>query len=182
MSHLSNQLQTNRLQLRPFHQSDVTAIAALCNNYNLYKTTLNLPYPYTEEHAKFWVNSHAEKREQKTAFEFAIVRKDDNVLMGAIGLFHNSANQLAEIGYWLGEVYWNHGYVSEATQAVIRFGFEELKLHKIYARHLEMNPASGKVMLKTNMKYEGTLREHIVKEGKHHNLLYYGILKSEYKL
>ena len=65
---------------------------------------------------------------------------------------------------------------------MIQFGFEELKLHKIYARHLEMNPASGKVMMKANMKYEGTLREHIVKEGKHHNLLYYGILKSEYKL
>lgn len=181
MSEISMQLQTSRLQLRPFHLDDVTAIATLCNNYNLFKTTLNLPYPYTEEHALFWVNTHAEKREQKTAFEFAIVLKESQTLVGAIGLFIHSASQIAEIGYWLGEEHWNRGYVSEATQAVIQFGFEELNLHKIYARYLAINPASGKVMLKAKMKYEGTLREHIVKEGVHHDLHYYGILKSEYK-
>ena len=63
---------------------------------------------------------------------------------------------------------------------MLKYGFEKMNLNRIYACHLGKNPASGKVMEKIGMKYEGLLRKHVKKWGKYEDLLYYGLLKKEY--
>lgn len=55
-----------------------------------------------------------------------------------------------------------------------------MKLNRVYARHLAKNPASGKVMEKIGMKYEGLLRQHVKKWGEYQDLVCYGLLKDEY--
>ena len=85
-------------------------------------------------------------------------------------------------GYCIGEKWWNQGITSEALKEVIRFFFEEVKANRICACHDINNPNSGKVMIKCNMKYEGTLRQAVRRgTGELSDLSYYSILKEEYK-
>ena len=111
---------------------------------------------------------------------FAIVRRADNALLGAIGLRINQQHTHAELGYWIGQPYWNAGYCTEAAHAVVAYGFEGLKLHRIHASHMTRNPASGRVMQKIGMHYEGCLRQHVKKCEVFEDLALYGILQSEY--
>ena len=87
----------------------------------------------------------------------------------------------AEMGYWIGKPYWNNGYCTEAAEAVLRYGFTELGLNRIYAHHFGRNPASGRVMEKIGMVYEGCLRQHVQRWGVFEDLKIYAILKSEYE-
>lgn len=75
--------------------------------------------------------------------------------------------------------YWNQGYTTEAAKACIEFGFDYFKLRKITSRYLSTNLASGRVMEKCGMKREGILREHQRKNDTFHDIVEYGLLKSE---
>ena len=63
---------------------------------------------------------------------------------------------------------------------MVRYGFEELGLHRVHASHFGSNPASGRVMQKVGMRYEGTSREHYRKWGDYEDRVDYGLLASEY--
>ncbi len=86
----------------------------------------------------------------------------------------------AELGYWIGRFYWGQGYCTEAARQVLRYGFEDLKLNKICARHMQTNPASGRVMQKIGMRQEGCLRQHYNRWGEVVDYPIYGILHAEY--
>ena len=83
------------------------------------------------------------------------------------------------MGYWIGVPYWNKGYCSEAAKALIGYGFDELGLNRVFAEHMVRNPASGRVMEKAGMTYEGTLRQHVKKWDRYEDLKVYGILRTE---
>ena len=86
-----------------------------------------------------------------------------------------------EIGYCYSDKFWGLGYGTESLKAVIKYLFEETEAEVIFAEHLERNPASGKVMKKAGMIYEGRQRGRIVdKEGIRNDLLSYSITKEEY--
>jgi RimJ/RimL family protein N-acetyltransferase len=75
--------------------------------------------------------------------------------------------------------YWGNGYATEAGQSVVRYGFEQIKLNRIFAHHFRHNPASGKVLRKLGMKYEGCMRQHVLKSGQFIDLELYAILREE---
>lgn len=171
-------LQTKRLVLRTFTVQDADDVARICQNENIYKNTLNLPWPYTKEDACNWILGQVQAR-QKGIYEFAVTRREDGVLAGSVGLFCNARHKNAEIGYWIGEAFWNRGYASEAVGEVIRFGLKEKGLHKIWGQHFAENPASGRVMEKNGMRQEGVLRDQYYKDGKTITVVRYGILADE---
>ena len=84
------------------------------------------------------------------------------------------------IGYCLGSAWWNRGIMTEALSAIISFFFKQVGANRIEACHDTENPASGRVMQKCHMTYEGTLR----KGGKNNrgivDLAIYSILAEEY--
>ena len=98
-------ITTERLILRPFTLEDAQRVSELCNNYNVYKSTLSLPHPYPLESALAWIPTHEE--------------------------------------------------------------------------NFASTPASGKVMIKIGMTQEGVLKEHILKEGKYEDIVYYGIINPK---
>ena len=109
--------------------------------------------------------------------------KETNQLIGTISIvrFKEDINEV-EVGYCIGEKWWHQGFTSEALKEVIRFMFIEVGANRICACHDVNNPNSGKVMLKCNMKYEGTLRQAGRRgSGELSDLSYYSILKDEYK-
>ena len=101
-------------------------------------------------------------------------------LIGIIALEFNHLARLAELGYWLGVPYWNKGYATEAARAVVEYGFKVLRLNRIQARHMTNNPASGRVLQKLGMAYEGTHRQATRRFGAYQDLAVYAILRSEY--
>ena len=103
-------------------------------------------------------------------------------IIGSISVISlDERNHSCEMGYCLGYDFWNMGITSEALRAVIGFLFNEVNVHRVMAKHAVDNPASGKVMLKCNMTYEGRLREHYYQDnGTYSDSLVYGILRSEF--
>jgi RimJ/RimL family protein N-acetyltransferase len=81
----------------------------------------------------------------------------------------------------IGVPYWNQGYATEAAQHAVDWGFQQLGLNRIYAQHFGSNPASGRVMQKMGMKYEGTLRQHYIRFGEVQDAVCYGILRDEWQ-
>lgn len=111
----------------------------------------------------------------------AIERREDGALLGVISLTGlHPVHRRAELGYWVGVPYWGKGYATEAARLIIGLGFRE-GLNSIFARFFTQNPASGRVMQKAGMRYEGTLRQHVCKNGEFLDLAYYSILRSEWQ-
>lgn len=86
----------------------------------------------------------------------------------------------AEAGYILLPDYWNAGYATEILRALLRFGFCDRSLHRVYGKCDELNAASARVMEKCGMVYEGTLREHVWLRDHWRSTHYYGMLDAEY--
>ncbi|UTR06677.1 GNAT family N-acetyltransferase [Alkalihalobacillus sp. LMS6] len=172
------EIVTRRLKLRFCRKEDALIIKSLCNNYNLYKSTLTLPFPYTIEDATLWMKSHRENFEQDKRYEFAVTDLETGTLYGAVALTPNKQHAHGELAYWIGEPYWGKGIGTEAAQAMVEFAFQEKQLHKVFARFFKSNPASGRIMEKIGMKQEGVLREHVWKENRFEDLVLYGILNS----
>jgi RimJ/RimL family protein N-acetyltransferase len=174
-------LQTERLVLNQLALSDTEKVVQLAGNEKIARYTLNIPHPYHEQDAESWIQASHQYFQEGTQYTFAIRKAESPVLVGAIGLILIPKHQRAEVGYWMGEPYWNKGYISEALSAVLRFGFTELKLNKINATHLLSNPASGKVMIKNGMIYEGELAEHYLKGDVYRSVKQYRLLRAEWE-
>ncbi|WP_152655340.1 GNAT family N-acetyltransferase [Oceanobacillus sp. CFH 90083] len=172
-------IETDRLLLRLFQESDAEEVAKLCNNYRLYKNTLNLPYPYSVDDALAWIKNHLVHFNENKHFEFAIIDKSTGELYGSIALSNHPQFDNGELAYWIGEEHWGNGYATEAAEAILRFAFREKGYHKVFARYFHVNPASGRIMEKIGMHKEGVLKQHIKKEDEYMDLVYFGILKKD---
>lgn len=169
-------LTTDRLILRPFSFSDAQKVREFASAPEIYQNTLNIPHPYEEGMAEKWIATHALDFYEGRGVTLAITLDGGENLIGAIGLVADVGHRRAELGYWIGLPYWGKGYCTEAAKELVRYGFDILKYHRIIAHHLEMNPASGRVMEKIGMKREGVLRDHVLKDGVYHTIVMYGIL------
>jgi len=124
------QLTTPRLLLRAFTEADIPGLMALAGNYEVARHTLNIPHPYTEADARHWLHLTQQGHAQGTAHAFALELRATGEFIGGIGLTREPRFDRAEAGYWLGQPYWGRGLATEALAALLRFGFEELKLNK----------------------------------------------------
>lgn len=173
-------LDTDRLRLRPLAMDDAAIIEELAGDYDVAKTTLTIPHPYPEGTAKDFIASVKEMEEKGRIVIFAITEKGSNQLLGIINLSITTAYERGELAYWVGKPYWGMGYGTEAARALMKYGFEEKQLNKIYAQTFINNPGSQRIMEKIGLKYEGTLRQHVARFGDFHDLASYGLLKTEY--
>ena len=173
-------LETARLVLRPFELADAPAVQRLAGDWAVAATTLNVPHPYEDGMAEEWIGTHRAKFERREQVTLAVILRETGGLIGAMGLVLNLRFERAEVGYWIGKPYWRNGYATEAARAVLKYGFEELKLNRIHATHIARNPASGRVMQKIGMKHEGCLRQHTRRWDRFDDIMCYAILKDEY--
>jgi len=174
-------LNTPRMLLRPFTLEDASSVKELAGDYDIAANTASIPHPYEDGMAEAWISTHQESFEKGETVTFAITLKPGGTLLGAISIFHiEITHRQGEIGYWIGKPYWNHGFCSEAAREVIRYAFEVLELNRVQARHLTRNPASGRVMQKAGMTYEGTLRQALLRWGKFEDTALYSILREEF--
>ncbi len=168
-------LETARLALRAFCESDIPELVPLIGAREVAATTLRIPHPYEETHAREFLASVP----KENGLRLAIRLRSDGRLCGGIGLHPQMEHRRAELGYWIGVPYWRNGYATEAAQAVVRHGFEHSKLNCIFASHFRQNAASGNVLRKIGMRHEGCLRQAVLKWGEFIDLEMYSILREE---
>ncbi len=175
-------IETRRLRLRPFVLADAARVQQLAGHADVAATTAYVPHPYPDGAAEEWIGEHAENFQRGYAVQFAIVLKATDELVGCIDLVDISKqHRKAELGYWIGVPYWQQGICSEAAAALVAFGFAQLHLNKITARHMTNNPASGRVMRNAQLKHEGTLRQEFNKDGTMVDIEVYGALREEFQ-
>ncbi len=175
-------LKTDRLTLEQPRVSDISNLLKYAGHKKVAATTLNMPHPYLEEHAIFWLNMANEGFQTKSKYIFGIRLKTTDELIGGMGLHIHQHFNRAVLGYWIGVPFWNKGYATEAAGAILKFGFEVVKINKIFATHLVENPASGKVMIKNGMIKEGELKDHTKKEEVYQSVNQYRLTRAEYQL
>jgi [ribosomal protein S5]-alanine N-acetyltransferase len=173
-------IQTARLRLRPFRVRDAPTVERLAGERAVADTTLNIPHPYRPGMALAWIETHAAAFDRRELATFAIDRRADGDLIGAVSLRIRQPMGRAELGYWVGVPYWNLGYGTEGARAALDFAFGALGLHRVHAMHLTRNPASGRVMQKIGMTQEGVLRQHVRKWDVFEDVALYGILRTEH--
>ncbi|NIF05631.1 GNAT family N-acetyltransferase [Chryseobacterium sp. Tr-659] len=169
-------IETERLILSQLEEKDIPFIVELLQHRIYSDLTSNIPYPYTENDAKFWLKMSKEAFENNTGYTFGIRNKEGQII-GAVGI-HDRDDDKAELGYWIGIPYWNKGYVTEAAKAIVNFGFNELGFNKIFATHFLHNPASGRIMEKIGMEQEAVLKQEAKKDGEYFDLVRYCIFKD----
>ncbi len=168
-------LETARLKLRPYSEGDITDLVPLIGAREVAATTLRIAHPYTQDDARGFIALAQEPGK----IWLAITLRADGRQIGGIGLRVDEQNKHAELGYWLGVPYWGHGYATEAAREILRYGFDGLGLHRIFASHFGHNPASGSVLRKLGMRHEGCQREHLRKWDRFVDSELYGILRQD---
>jgi [ribosomal protein S5]-alanine N-acetyltransferase len=169
-------LETARLTIRPYLEADIPELVRLAGARGVAATTLRIAHPYTEQNAReFLVMTQDPER-----IWLATTLRADGQQIGGIGLRLDLEHQHAELGYWLGVPYWGQGYATEGSREMLRYGFETLKLHRIFASHFGHNPVSGRVLRKLGMRYEGCQRGHLRKWGEFIDLELYGLLREDW--
>ena len=147
--------------IRSFEDHDAMAMARHVSNPNITRTlAARFPAPYTERHAKAWIDlCHLEAE----PVNFAITA-DDN-LIGGIGLTvqRGARRRAAEVGFWVAESYWGNGVATAALHAFTDYAFSRFDLIRIFAYVFEGNIASTRVLEKVGFTYEGRLDSSIVK-------------------
>ncbi len=151
---MSNRLATERLILRPVQKSDAEAITTLINNWDVARMLARVPFPYTLEDARSFLEKADRFPQENGACVFAVTQKTDQVFKGVIGLDPHDTG-VFELGYWLGEPYWGQGFASEAARAIVDFAFEVLNIDRLNASHADDNPASGNVLKKVGFEPYG---------------------------
>lgn len=169
------QLLLAGVHLRPWRRGDEESLVQYANNRNIWINLDDLfPFPYTMEDARMWIQHCVV---EKPARHFAIVVRGQAV--GGIGILLKEGirRKTAEIGYWLGEEYWNRGITTEAVKAVTEYVFSNFDICRIQATVFSLNIASGRVLEKAGYTLEASMKKGIIKDGSIIDELIYAVVR-----
>jgi [ribosomal protein S5]-alanine N-acetyltransferase len=175
-------LETERLALREIQESDV-------DDYVEYMTPeyywRDIPIdPLTPEVVTQLVKDYigAESQDPRNDYFFAVVDKRSEEFVGSCGVrIRSLVSRRAEIGYGVTARHAGRGYATEIGRALLKFSFEQLKLHRVYAHCRVENKASCRVMTKVGMRKEGVFRDHVRARGEWWSSAQYAILSTDTK-
>lgn len=183
LKHAGTQLiGTNRLVLRKFELEDAEDMFKnWANDSEVTKFLTWKPHKDVEgtrEVIGQWVKEY----ERDNNYAWGIELKELGEVVGGISVVQlDEKNLSCEIGYCISRKYWGNGITSEALRGVVDYLFSIVGFNKIIAKHDTENVASGKVMLKSGMKYEGTLKQAKIRgESDFYDLAEYAILRDEW--
>ncbi len=158
-------IKIKKFILRPYKKKDQASLAKNINYKKIYRNTLRIPYPYTLRDANGWIEKNLEEHKKKKPDKINFAIDINGEIVGGIELGGIEEHQ-AELGYWLTPKYHNKGIMTLALKKITKYGFEKLKLKRIYACVFPFNEASKRVLEKNGYKLEGILRKEIKKDNK----------------
>lgn len=173
-------LETSRLILRCMTMRDAADIFAYSRDPEVARYVLwdaHRSLAETRAYLRFILRQYRDGMPSS----WCIVHKASGRVIGTIGyMAYSQDHETVEVGYSLSRAFWNHGLMTEALQAVLNVTFERLNFHRIEAQHDARNPASGHVMIKCGMRYEGRLRGRIFNKGQFIDVDMYALLRDDW--
>lgn len=173
----SNKLRTDRLIIRPYTEDDLLVFHEICRNPNIGNNGGWKPHESiveSEQILKYYFIQEP--------FRWAVARRDTKELIGSIGFSWDEKrtyDEVKSLGYWLNEMYWGQGYMTEAVRAVVKYAFENLNFEYISADCYADNFGSRRVLEKAGFEFEGTLHRGAKSaDGKIHDLLCYFLCRD----
>lgn len=172
-------LNLDDIIVRPWQTGDELSLVKHANNRKIWRNVRDrFPYPYTLKDAEIWVRvAGADRNMLNLAIEF------EGQAVGGIGIVFKQDvyRRSAEIGYWLGEAYWNRGIATRAVKALTAYIFKQKQfdINRIYAGIFEYNTASARVLEKAGYQMEARLRKSVTKDDKTVDELVFAILKDD---
>lgn len=164
-------------EVRSWRRADLSSLAEHANNRNIW---INLrdafPHPYTQRDARLLLH-RARTSAPETTFAIAV----DGAAIGEIGFVLRGDVECvsAEVGYWLGERFWNRGITTDALRAITRYAIAAHALTRLYALPFARNTASCRVLEKAGYVLEGRLRRSAVKNSIVIDQLQYAFIAPE---
>ena len=174
-------LVTKRLILRDFRSSDAADVLTFRGDPIVQK--FDDPVIHTEAEAQVFMEELQAEYNNREGISWAVTLKERDVVLGAFGFHYwDSYHRRAEAGYGIARAYWGQRIATEALRAIVQFGFEQLNLHRIYARTIADNHESVRLLERFGFQREGTQREHSWEDdGTFHDSAIYGLLAHEFK-
>lgn len=163
--------------LRDFTIADIDSIAENANNIKVSENLRDrFPFPYSRNDAEEFITVIAAADQSKI---FAI--DVNGVAVGAIGLITQTDiyKKTIELGYWIGEKYWNKGILSSAVKEVVDYTFNNYDVNKIFAKVFSKNKASAKVLEKNGFVLEARLKNQIYKSDVYLDELVYSKFRDK---
>ncbi len=174
-------IYTENLLLRAPAAHDVEAITRIVRHRDILRWLL-VPRPYEKRHAEDFVRSSTRDRQQREGFHYVITRREDGVVMGALGLNrYSEEHRRAELGYWLGKRYQGKGYMKEAGSALLDQAFGRAGLQRVFAMTIVGNAVSERVLQRLKFTKEGEFRRHVKHAGRYRDLVIWGLLKEDWR-
>lgn len=173
-------VETDRLTLRKMLPSDDEDMFEYAKNPAVTRFLLwdaHINRKFTHSYLKFIQSQYS----AGNFYDWALTLTESGKMIGTCGFSSfDIDNNAAEVGYVLSPDYWGNGIAAEALSRVMRFGFEELELHRIYARIMDGNAASESVAKKCGMRHEATLESSLFVKGEYRTIKIYAILREEF--
>lgn len=163
------------ITLRNWQEKDIKSLAKNANNKKIWDNLRDeFPYPYTELAAKQWIEI---ANRDNPITNFAIEYNGNAI--GGIGIIKQTDvfRKNAEIGYWLGEKYWNKGFATKALNAMVQYTFENFDVNRLFAHVFESNISSIRVLTKCGFTEEACLNNAIIKNNIFQNCYIYSFIK-----
>lgn len=175
-------IETERLTLRRFLYTDDDAMLKYWIADEKIQSLYSEPVYTTKEAVKELLDKYIDSYEKEDYYRWAIIEKTTGQCIGQIAYFLvDNKNHFAEIEYCIGLEFQCKGFATEATKAVIKFGFEKMNLHKVQICTKTINAPSKRVIEKCGLTYEGTLRDYFCMNGQYVGRLYFSILRNEFE-
>lgn len=183
LTHTGTQtIETERLILRRFEYTDDDAMLRYWIADEKIQSLYSEPVYTTKEAVKELLDKYIGSYEREDYYRWAIIEKDSVECIGQIAYFLvDNKNHFAEIEYCIGSDFQRQGLATEATKAVIAYGFEKMNLHKVQICTKTINAPSKRVIEKCGLTHEGTLRDYFYMNGEYVGRLFFSILKDEWK-
>jgi ribosomal-protein-alanine N-acetyltransferase len=175
-------LETSRLALRELRVDDARAVNAYASDPEVVRY-LDWGPSTLEDTERFLATARAARDAvPRTAYHLAVVLRSTGRLIGGCRIeVRRPADRGGDIGYAFDRYAWGRGYATEATRALLEFGFDSLELHRIWATCDVRNRASARVLEKLGMRREGHLRQTTRPKGEWRDSYLYAILDPEWR-
>ncbi|GHT38330.1 N-acetyltransferase [Bacteroidia bacterium] len=173
---MKHAFQTARFELRPWEEADALSLAKYANNIKVWNNLRDLfPHPYTFQDAKDYI---ACVRLQPIAQDFAIVTGGEAA--GGISILPQADVERfsAELGYWLGEPFWNKGIMTAAVIRLADYLFEHTNIVRLFASVFDHNQASARVLEKAGFRFVGLHHKAAYKNNRFIDMRYYELTSN----
>lgn len=173
-------LTTTRLHMRQLSVADSADIQRLFSDPRVLQYLNFAPFD-TLDKAQGLIQWLTSLYDQQKGLQWALISRADGQFIGTSALheWHRSDRHI-ELGYHILPEYWGQGYATEAAQALLRWAFEVLDVHRVQADCTDGHGASERVLLKCGFTLEGIWRESCWEHERFVNIRQFGLLRREY--